>query len=104
MLDMDFAISVYQEAMLTERQQRQDKITQAIQQFDAAMKACLTRLLAPRPIAGLADTLATNAERGFAAVRRGGDGLRAGLGQCADRRHGSRGALVLGRGNQPPSR
>ena len=65
MLDMDFAISVYQEAMLTERQQRQEKVTQAIQQFDAAMKAVLETVGgAAANLQGIADTLATNAEEG----------------------------------------
>jgi hypothetical protein len=41
MLDMDIAISIYQEAMLTERQQQQSKITAAIQDFDGQMKIVL---------------------------------------------------------------
>jgi methyl-accepting chemotaxis protein len=41
MLDMDIAISVYQEAMLAERQKQQDKITAAIQDFDSQMKIVL---------------------------------------------------------------
>jgi methyl-accepting chemotaxis protein len=41
MLDMDIAISIYQEAMLAERQKQQDKITAAIQDFDSQMKIVL---------------------------------------------------------------
>jgi len=41
MLDMDIAISVYQEAMLADRQKQQDKITVAIQDFDSQMKIVL---------------------------------------------------------------
>jgi hypothetical protein len=41
MLDMDIAISIYQEAMLTERRKQQDKITAAIQDFDGQMKIVL---------------------------------------------------------------
>lgn len=41
MLDMDIAISVYQEAMLVERQRQQDKLTAAIQKFDGQMKVVL---------------------------------------------------------------
>jgi methyl-accepting chemotaxis protein len=41
MLDMDYAISVYQEAMLTQRQERQNKVDSAVKDFDAAMKSAL---------------------------------------------------------------
>lgn len=41
MLDMDFAISVYQEAMLTERQKSQDAINAAIADFDAKIRSVL---------------------------------------------------------------
>jgi len=41
MLDMDIAISVYQDAMLMERQKQQDKITAAIRDFDSQMKIVL---------------------------------------------------------------
>lgn len=41
MLDMDIAISVYQEAMLAERRRQQNRIAAAIQQFDAQMKVVL---------------------------------------------------------------
>jgi methyl-accepting chemotaxis protein len=42
MLDMDIAISVYQEAMLSERQKRQDVMTAAIREFDEQMRAALS--------------------------------------------------------------
>jgi len=42
MLDMDIAISVYQEAMLAERRKQQDKITAAIRDFDGQMKIVLS--------------------------------------------------------------
>jgi methyl-accepting chemotaxis protein len=41
LLDMDIAISVYQEAMLAARQEQQDKITAAISDFDSQMKIVL---------------------------------------------------------------
>jgi len=41
MLDMDIAISTYQEAMLEERKQRQDQITNAIRNFDGQMQKTL---------------------------------------------------------------
>jgi methyl-accepting chemotaxis protein len=41
LLDMDIAISVYQEAMLADRQKQQDTISTAIQQFDGQMKMVL---------------------------------------------------------------
>jgi ABC-type transporter Mla subunit MlaD len=41
MLDMEIAISVYQEAMLAERERRQEKIRTAIRAFDERMKAVL---------------------------------------------------------------
>ncbi len=41
MLDMDIAISTYQEAMLAERQQTQNKITDSIKNFDDLMKTTL---------------------------------------------------------------
>jgi len=40
-LDMDFAISVYQEAMLAERQQRQTKLDEAIRAFSVSMGKAL---------------------------------------------------------------
>jgi methyl-accepting chemotaxis protein len=41
MLDMDIAISVYQEAMLEEREKRQRDIDDAIRNFDARMRSVL---------------------------------------------------------------
>ncbi|SFP55412.1 Methyl-accepting chemotaxis protein [Bradyrhizobium sp. Ghvi] len=41
MLDMEIAISVYQEAMLAEREKRQETIRAAIRSFDARMKAAV---------------------------------------------------------------
>ena len=41
MLDMDIAISVYQEAMLGERQRREQTINDAIRSFDARMRGAL---------------------------------------------------------------
>ena len=41
MLDMDIAISVYQEAMLADRQRRQDVVLSAIEDFDGKMNRAL---------------------------------------------------------------
>ncbi len=41
MLDMDFAISVYQDAMLAERAQRQSKVSEAITEFNGHAKIAL---------------------------------------------------------------
>src|SRR4029453_16977921 len=41
MLDMEIAISVYQEAMLAEREKRQEKVHAAIQDFDARIRSVL---------------------------------------------------------------
>ena len=63
MLDMDLAISVYQEAMLAERQQRQNKIGEAIQQFDSQMKVALGAVgSAADELQTMANGLATNAD------------------------------------------
>ena len=56
MLDMDFAISVYQEAMLAERQVRQKKIEEAIAEFDSQMKVVL------ESVGGAATALHTTAQ------------------------------------------
>ena len=65
MLDMDFAISVYQEAMLTERQQRQEKVSEAIRRFDIGMKAVLETVSgAAGNLQSIAGTLTANAEEG----------------------------------------
>ena len=56
MLDMDIAISIYQEAMLAERQKQQSKITTAIQDFDGQMKIVL------KTVGGSATSLQTAAK------------------------------------------
>jgi methyl-accepting chemotaxis protein len=64
MLDMDIAISVYQEAMLADRQKQQDKLTAAIREFDGQMKGALDSV--GGSAAGLqkaARDLAANAEQ-----------------------------------------
>lgn len=64
MLDMDFAISVYQEAMLAERQQRQDKVTKAIEEFDAKSKTALGAVAgAAGQVQSTANTLSGNAQQ-----------------------------------------
>ncbi|MBI3706631.1 MAG: chemotaxis protein, partial [Proteobacteria bacterium] len=63
MLDMDFAISVYQEAMLAERQQRQNNTDAAVKDFDAQMKSALeTVKKAASSMQSTAQVLTTNAE------------------------------------------
>jgi methyl-accepting chemotaxis protein/hemoglobin-like flavoprotein len=63
MLDMDIAISVYQEALLAERQKKQDKITAAIQEFDGQMKVVLETVGGSAAnLQGAANALASNAE------------------------------------------
>jgi methyl-accepting chemotaxis protein len=64
MLDMDLAISVYQEAMLAERQKQQEKIAVAISGFDGRMKIVLETLSGSATnLQGAAETLAVNAEQ-----------------------------------------
>ncbi len=64
MLDIEIAISVYQEAMLTERQQREDRIAGAIRDFDAQMKVVLNTLSGSAThLQDAANTLAANAEQ-----------------------------------------
>ena len=64
MLDMDIAISVYQEAMLAERQQQQDRISGAIRDFDGQMKIVLNTLGGSATnLQNAANTLAANAEQ-----------------------------------------
>ncbi len=64
MLDMDYAISVYQEAMLAERQQREDKVTAAIKEFDSQMKIALDAVgAAATKMQATANTLSANAEQ-----------------------------------------
>jgi methyl-accepting chemotaxis protein len=63
MLDMDFAISVYQEAMLADRQRRQDAVDLAIGDFGAKMKIALeTVKAAAAAMENTAQGLAANAE------------------------------------------
>jgi methyl-accepting chemotaxis protein len=64
LLDMDIAISVYQEAMLAERQKQQDKISGAIRDFDGQMKIVLNTLGGSATnLQNAANTLAANAEQ-----------------------------------------
>lgn len=64
MLDMDIAISVYQEAMLADRQKQQDKITAAIQDFDGQMKIALKTVGgSATDLQTAAKALAANAEQ-----------------------------------------
>jgi methyl-accepting chemotaxis protein len=63
MLDMDIAISVYQEAMLADRQQQQDKQNAAIKQFDGQMKLALGSVGgSAAKLQNAANVLASNAE------------------------------------------
>ena len=62
-LDMDLAISVYQEAMLSERQARQEKVGAAITRFEAQMTAGLATVTASASsLQNVANTLAGSAE------------------------------------------
>ena len=64
LLDMDIAISVYQEAMLVERQKQQDKISGAIRDFDGQVKIVLNTLGGSATnLQSAANTLAANAEQ-----------------------------------------
>ncbi|MBC9875857.1 chemotaxis protein [Bradyrhizobium sp. INPA01-394B] len=64
MLDMDIAISAYQEAMLADRQKQQDKIAAAISSFDGRAKIVLEKLgSAAAGLQGVADELSASAER-----------------------------------------
>lgn len=64
MLDMDIAISAYQEAMLAERQKQQDTIAAAIRGFDGRMKIVLETLgSSAAGLQGVANALAASAER-----------------------------------------
>jgi len=63
MLDMDMAISVYQEAMLPDRQNQQDKLTAAIREFDVQMKVALDSVGGSATnLQTAARTLASNAD------------------------------------------
>ncbi|HEY8337373.1 MAG TPA: globin-coupled sensor protein [Tardiphaga sp.] len=63
MLDMDIAISVYQEAMLAERQKQQSKLTGAIERFDGQMQIVLKTVGGSATnLQHAANALASNAE------------------------------------------
>ena len=63
MLDMDIAISVYQEAMLADRQRAQDKIAEAIKSFDGEMQQALGAFsTSATQMQGTAHTLAKTAD------------------------------------------
>lgn len=63
MLDMDIAISVYQEAMLTERKRQQEKISAAICEFDDQMKVVLKTVSGSAAnMQSAANSLATSSE------------------------------------------
>jgi len=63
MLDMDMAISVYQEAMLADRQQRQDRMFDAIKDFDAQVTLVLNAFgTAATGLQETAQSLAVTAE------------------------------------------
>ena len=64
LLDMDIAISVYQEAMLAERQKQQDKIAAAIGDFDGRMNIALKTIGGSAAnLQSAANALASNAEQ-----------------------------------------
>jgi methyl-accepting chemotaxis protein len=63
LLDMDIAISVYQEALLEERERRQTKVAAAIKTFDGEMKQALDTFGASaKKMEGTANTLSHSAE------------------------------------------
>jgi len=63
MLDMDIAISVYQDALLAERAQRQHRIEAAVKEFDARMTAMLSTVKASAAtMHSTSQTLSGNAE------------------------------------------
>ena len=63
MLDMDIAISVYQEALLAERQQRQDRVDLAVKEFDGKMSAVLATVkTSAAAMQSIAQTMAGSAE------------------------------------------
>ena len=62
-MDMDIAISVYQEAMLADHRKQQDKLTAAIHEFDGQMKVALETVAgSATKLQNSADVLASNAE------------------------------------------
>ena len=63
LLDMDIAISVYQEALLAERERRQVKVTAAIKNFDGEMAQALASFgSSATKMEGTANTLSNNAD------------------------------------------
>ncbi len=63
MLDMDIAISVYQEALLAERQQRQQRVDVAVKEFDGKMSSVLaTMKTSAASMQSVAQALASNVE------------------------------------------
>jgi methyl-accepting chemotaxis protein len=63
LLDMDLAISVYQEALIAERQRRQENTSHAIADFDQSMNQALGKVIASADaFRGTSHTLAGNAE------------------------------------------
>ena len=102
MLDMDIAISVYQEAMLAERQKQQDKITAAIQDFDSQMKIVLKTVGGSATnLQNAANALAASAEEFDPAIDSRRGGLGRGVHQCAGCRGCDRGIDIVGQGNRP---
>lgn len=64
MLDMDIAISVYQDAMLAERQKRQEKVSAAIGSFDSRMKTVLETVSdSAKNLQNAANALAASAQQ-----------------------------------------
>ena len=64
MLDIDIAISAYQEAMFAEKQKQQEAIAAAILDFDGRMKVVLETLgSSATGLQGVADVLSASAER-----------------------------------------
>jgi Protoglobin/Methyl-accepting chemotaxis protein (MCP) signalling domain len=64
LLDMDIAISTYQEAMLGERQQRQERVAVAVKEFDSKMSSVLSTVKASAAgMQTIAQALASNAEK-----------------------------------------
>jgi methyl-accepting chemotaxis protein len=63
MLDMDFAISVYQEAMLSEREQRQTRLDHAVRELDGQTKTALESVgSSARKMQETANALLANAD------------------------------------------
>ena len=83
MLDMEIAISVYQEAMLAERERRQEKVSAAIQSFDSRIRAVLETVGgSAMNLQSAANALASSASQSTA-VNGSRGGFRGGLRECA---------------------